>query len=179
MPFKILPWDHDKGFIAAATQKSFVWNFVLDMFEAALLSTLKEMNCCLMINRCENCSTSSSSFFNFNSSLWIPCELEFRHCTAIADPFKKHLYILCWTFVMLCMKCAVSCSTIHSSPVNSRSSLKRLKNPTDFLVIRNDKFEVPRPTHCPKLPRLTPSKKLVVSLSWNCFLSSKSFFDLH
>ena len=123
MPFKILPWDHDKGFIAAATQKSFVWNFVLDMFEAALLSTLKEMNCCLMINRCENCSTSSSSFFNFNSSLWIPCELEFRHCTAIADPFKKHLYILCWTFVMLCMKCAVSCSTIHSSPVNSRSSL--------------------------------------------------------
>ena len=32
-------------------------------------------------------------------------------------------------------------STKHSSPVNSRSSLKRLKNQTNFLVIRNDKFE--------------------------------------
>ena len=27
MPFKILPWDHDKGFIAAATQKKFCVKF--------------------------------------------------------------------------------------------------------------------------------------------------------
>ena len=87
------------------------------------LSTLKEMNCCLMINRCENCSTerrtSHPRSSNFNSSLWIPCELEFRHCTAIADPFKKHLYIyfvlnICVVMHEMCRLC-VRQYTLHLS----------------------------------------------------------------
>ena len=154
------------------------------MFEAALLSTLKEMNCCLMINRCENCSTDvilpphprSSTLilpyeFHVNLNFGIVPQL-LIHLKNICIFCAEHLWCYAWNVPFRVRQYTPHLST--PAPL-----FKRLKNPTDFLVIRNDKFEVPRPTHSPKLPRLTPSKKLVVSLSWNCFLSSKSFFDLH
>ena len=123
-PFKILPWDM-RASSRELQPKKVLCEILSLICLKQQLSTLKEMNCCLMINRCENCSTerrtSHPRSSNFNSSLWIPCELEFRHCTAIADPFKKHLYIyfvlnICVVMHEMCRLCVRQYTPHLSTP---------------------------------------------------------------